>query len=133
MNIATVLSQLASQLATITGLQVYTYPPDSITAPAAAMWPETIDYDQTYGRGVDRMTVHLRVLTGRIDDETAWSKVAEWASGSGTGSVKTVLESGTYSAFDYVHVVDAAFGEFTSAGISYLAAQFTLDIAGRGA
>jgi hypothetical protein len=59
--------------------------------------------------------------------------VAAYADGSGARSVKAVLESGTYNAFDSIRVTGCEFDVLNVAGADYLAALFDLDIAGQGA
>lgn len=133
MILANVFSQLATQLATISGLQTYAYPPDAITPPAALMWPDAVTYDATYGRGLDQLSVRLWLVVGRTDVASAWSALSTYTSGSGTSAIKAVLESGTYTAFEAIRVMDATFGEISVGDVTYLAALFTLDIAGQGA
>jgi hypothetical protein len=52
--------------------------------------------------------------------------------GSGASSVKAVLESGTYTAFEAVRVTGGEFDTVTIGGTDYLAVAFDLDIVGRG-
>lgn len=60
--------------------------------------------------------------------------VAITTDNSGTGkSVKQVLESGTYTAFDTCRVTGVLFDIVTIGAVQYLSATFTIDITGSGA
>jgi len=138
MNLAAVMQEIADQLDTITGLRVHAFPPDKITPPAAiTTYPESLDYDSTYGRGSDRLTLPVILVVGKVSARASRADIARFADGSGTASVKTVLESGPggsgYTTFDSVRVMRAVFDVVTIAGVEYLAATFTLDIIGKGA
>lgn len=135
MNLGAVMQAVADRLDTITGLRVYAYPPDTVQPPAAVVtYPGTYTYDATYGRGMDRIEdLGVVVLVGNVSDRASRDKIAQWANGSGATSIKAVLESGTYSAFDTIRVTRAVFDIISVAGVEHLAATFTLDIAGQGA
>ena|SRR5690348_6063018 len=133
MNIVNVMDQIATQLQTITGLRVSAYPPDNVQVPAAIVsWPDRYDYDETYGRGMDRITLPVVVLVGRTPDRVARTQLAAYCHGSGASSVKAVLESGTYTAFDSLRVESVAFDVVTFAGTDYTAATFSIDVVGTG-
>jgi len=134
MNLADVMQAVADRLDTITGLRCFGYPADKITPPAAVVtYPESYDYDSTYNRGMDRMELPVVVLVGKTSDRATRANLARYADGSGAASVKAIVESGTYTAFDTVRVVRVVFDVVTIAGSAYLAATFTLDITGSGA
>lgn len=134
MNIVNVLDQIAARLATISGLRVSAYPPDNVQVPAAIVsWPDRYDFDETYGRGSDRMTIPVVVLVEREPDNVAREQLAVFCHGSGSSSIKQVIESGTYSALDSLRVESVAFGVATYAGTDYTAATFSIDVVGSGA
>lgn len=134
MNIVDVMDQVATQLATITGLRVTAYPPDNVQVPAAVVsWPDSYTYDETYRRGMDRLTLPVLVLVQRTPDRVARSALAIYCNGSGSSSIKAVLESGTYTAFDSLRVESVAFDVVTFAGTDYTAATFSIDVVGSGA
>jgi hypothetical protein len=129
-----VMEEIGTRLDTITGLRVYDFPSGSITPPAAIIaYPEEIVYDETYGRGMDRMTLPVLVMVGRYDDRTARNNLVPYADGTGAKSIKAVVESGTYTAFDVVRVSRGDFDVVRIAGVDYAAVLFDLDIAGQGA
>jgi hypothetical protein len=134
MNLDDVMQALADRLDTITGLRVHAHPPDKITPPAAVVtYPDRVDYDQTYARGMDRLELPVVVLVGKVSARASRDDLARFVDGSGAASVKAVIESGTYTAFDTVRVTEAVFDIVSMAGVEYLSATFTCDITGSGA
>jgi hypothetical protein len=68
---------------------------------------------------------------GNVYHKSTRDKISEYAAGSGPKSIKAVLESGSYSFA--LRVTQVEFESVTIGGVDYLAARFTLDIAGQGA
>lgn len=134
MNLGAVMQEIADRIDTITGLHVYAYPPDSINPPAALVgYPDTYSFDETYGRGMDRISdLPVIVAVGKVSDRATRDQITQYVDGSGATSIKTVVESGTYSEFDTVRVTGVVFDVVTIAAVDYLGATFTLDIAGQG-
>jgi hypothetical protein len=134
MRLDDVMDQVATQLDTISGLRVTAFPADSVSPPAAIVsYPGTYTYDETYGRGMDRLSLPVVVVVGKPYDRSTRDNLAGYCDGSGSSSVKAVLESGTYTAFSTVRVESVEFDVLTIAGTDFMAALFTLDIAGTGA
>lgn len=133
MDLAQVMDAVAARLDTIAGLRVSAHPTGSITPPAAVVtYPERIDFDHAYGRGMDRIDLPVVLTVGKASDRTARDRLAAYCDGSGADSVKAVLESGTYTEFDTVRVTGVEFDVVTIGGVDYLAALFALDITGEG-
>ncbi len=136
MNLVNVMNQVAERLRTITSLagRTYAYPKESVMPPAAIVaFPETYTYDETYGRGMDRLTLPVLIVVGKASARAAHGRLGPYVAGAGPSSVKQVLESGTYTAFDVVRVVSVEFDTVTIASTDYLGALFDLDVTGRGA
>jgi len=135
MDLGAVMQAVADRIDTVTGLRVYAHPPDSVEAPAAIVtYPDTYTYDATYGRGMDRIeALPVVLLVGKVSGRASRDKVAQYVKGSGAGSMKAVIESGTYTAFDTVRVASVTFDIIAVASVEYLGATFILDIAGQGA
>lgn len=94
MDVGTVMQQVADRLDTITDLRVHAHPMKKVTAPAAMVaYPSTYDYDGTYGRGMDTMTLNVVVWVGGLDDRSVRDKISTYLAGSGSASVKAVLEA----------------------------------------
>ena len=133
MNLAAVMQAVADRLDTIAGLRCFAYPEAKLSPPGAVvLYPERITFDEAYQRGMDRATLPVLVVVGKVSDRSARARMGIYCDGSGAASVKQVLESGTYTAFDVVTVVGVDFDVATLAGTDYLAANFTLDIVGKG-
>ena len=135
MDLGAVMQAVADRIDTIPNLQVFAYPPATVSPPAAIVtYPGTLTYDASYGRGMDRIPdLTVVLLVGKVSDRASRDLITKWAKGSGATSIKTVVESGTYTAFDTVRVVEVTFDIIAVAGVEHLAATFTLDIAGQGA
>jgi len=135
MILSAVMDEIAGVLAGITGLRVHDHPPATVNPPAGIVsYPDRVEYDQTYGRGMDRIRdLGVVLLTGKATDRSARDTVAGWAKGSGSGSVKATLEGHTWTSCHVLVVTSCTFDVVTIAGVDYLAAIFSLDIAGQGA
>lgn len=134
MDVQAVMTEIGDRLDTIDGLRVFRYPPDDVTPPAAVVaFPETYTYDETFGRGMDRMTVPVTVVVSRADDRAAAENLAAYLNGSGPKSIKQVIEADDPTSFDTSRVVDAEVTAFRLGDVDYIAAIFNLDIAGTGA
>ena len=134
MILADVMYQLANALEGIPGLQVDPHPVGKVVVPQAIVsYPTDIVFDETYSRGMDRMELNVILVVGKTIDIATRTAISAYCDGSGDQSIKAALEDGTYTAFDAVRVVRVDFDSVTYAGVEYLAALFTLDIAGQGA
>ncbi len=134
MDLAAVMDAIGDRLDMIDGLRVHKFPVGSVSPPAAVLsYPDEYEYDSTYARGMDRMSLPVFVVVGKASERTARDRLAAYVNGSGASSVKQVLESGSYVAFDVVVVKSADFDVVRIADVDYLAAVFDLDVAGRGA
>ena len=101
--------------------------------PAAMVVPESITYDETYGRGMDRMTLVLIVVVGKVVEQSSHERLDAYVDGTDTTpSIKDALEQWEYTSFDTLRVVSEDDDTYTVAGVDYLAGLFTLDIAGSG-
>lgn len=133
MNLADCMDQLGSALETIPDLRVAPYWADRVNPPQAVVgWPDPLTYDSTYGRGSDQCVMPVTVLVGKVDARTARDRLAKYADGSGTHSVKAALDNATYTACDSVRVAECEFGVTTVAGVDYLSGTFNVEITGQG-
>lgn len=134
MNVADVMDQLGDALDTITGLRVFRYPPETLTPPAGVVaYPETAQYAEAYGRGMDRLMVPIVVVLGKVSDRSSAIAMAAYLSGSGARSIKAVVDNyGSYTAMDSVTVTSAETDVFTMNGVDHIAATFEVDVVGRG-
>jgi hypothetical protein len=149
MILADVMDELAARIDTIVGLRVFAFPPDSVAPPAAVVtYPEDYSYDETYGRGSDRLTIPVVVMVGKLTDRSSRDNLSVYADGSGVKSIKAVIEadsednfldtgtSGSNGALVPNHssmaipgnlwvAVDVALDDWTPAAINTLASRWT--------
>jgi hypothetical protein len=135
MDLNAVMDEIGERLGGIDELNVFDYPAPTVMPPAAILsYPDGIDYDETYRRGMDRIRdLPLIVIDGKANEREARKRIAAYVAGTGDRSVKAVLESGTYTSFDVIRVTAADFDVIKIGSVDYIAALFTLDIAGQGA
>jgi hypothetical protein len=134
MDLNAVMDDVATKLGTLTGLNVFAYPPPTITPPAVIVsYPERVEYDQTYGRGLTRVSgLPVVVLEGKATDRSARKRIAAYVSDQGAKSVKLVLEDTASESWDDLTVASADFDVITIAGVDYIAALFTCNLACQG-
>lgn len=136
MNLGNVMDEIAVRLRlapSLTG-RTYAYPPGSVTPPTAIVsYPSNYAYDETYGRGMDRMNGTVVVVVGKPTERQSRDQLTKYVDGSGPESVKALLDSGGYTSCDSVRVASVDFDVYTIGGTDYLTAVFDLDIAGQGA
>lgn len=127
-----VREELATRLNT-TELRAYAWVKGPVTPPTAlVMLPQEITYDATYARGSDRLTLDVLVVVGKAADRSAFETISGYADGSGSGSIKALLDGDDYTHCDSVRVTQATFDVVSIAAVDYLSATFTLDIIGSG-
>lgn len=102
MDLADVMQEIGDRLGTIAGLRVYPFPPDTVQTPAAIVtFPDTYTYDETYGRGMDRMTLPVVLMVGKAWDRASRDALAPYLDGAGATSIKAVLETGDRPALAF--------------------------------
>lgn len=120
-----VMDELGVRLATISGLRVFDFPPKSAQPPFAFVaMPESIAYDFTFQRALDRAEYKVYVGVADVVDRPARDRLAEYAAGAGTKSVKAAIEASTVYTF---MVRSADFGHVALAGGTYAGVTFTVD------
>lgn len=126
-DVSAIRAGLGANLASVSGLRVHTFPPDSINPPAAVVAYPDIDYDATYGRGSDRLVIPVHVVVGKVSERAANARLDTYLS---TGGIKSAIESDVTldSAVDTVRVMSAESNVMTIAGQDYLAATFQVEI-----
>ena len=133
MRLTAVMDALAGRLRTISGLRVFEWPSGTASPPTAIVgYPNAIDYDSTYGRGSDTITIPVVVLVGKANERTARDELGSYVDGAGTRPIKAVLESGTYTVFDSIRVAGADIDVYELGAVKYLAAIFECEIYGSG-
>lgn len=83
---------LATRAKTIAGLQAFGYVPDLIPPPSFFTADVEIEYDSTFGRGMDTVYVTCRLLVSHADDRSGQRQLDGYLKGAGPKSVKAALE-----------------------------------------
>lgn len=131
LNLNAVMDGLGTRLATIPGLRVFDYTPDSVSPPSAMVgFPTDLEYDATKGRGIDRCVVPVMVVIGRVSERAARDAMSLYLAGSGDSSVKTAIEldSDLGGAAQSVRVTRARTEVVTIGGVEYLGATFDTEV-----
>lgn len=134
MNISDLMIEVAAALAEIDGLRVTPQPVATALPPAGIVaYPEAVNFDATYGRGVDRIAgLPVWVVIGDVTSRSAREKAGAYSAGRGDLSVKQHLERRAWTSCDDLTVTSARFDTVTEKGIDYLAVMFTIDAIGPG-
>lgn len=85
----------ATALRQIHGLTVSTTQNSNIQPPHALISLPSGQYDSTFGRGSDQLTLQVIVYISRADDPVGLELLDDYVAGHGSRSVKTVLEDPT--------------------------------------
>lgn len=126
-DIETVRFEIGMALGSIADLNVYDFPPLSAQPPFAFVdFPDEIDYDETFGRGFDRMTIRVFLAVANQVDEASADLLYGYCAGSGSSSVKTKIEAATVGTS--VRVTKATFGILSLSSGAYAGVIFTVDV-----
>ena len=120
---------LAANLATIAGLRTAATVPDNPNPPIAVILPQGVEYDNTFGRGMNTYTFAVTVIVGRVSERSGQNALDAYVSSTGSSSIKLAIESDKTlngKAFD-LRVTDSRnYGELTVGEVTYLSAEFTV-------
>ena len=95
-SLSSIRTGLSTRLATISGLSVYSYVPDSIEPPTSVVGVmSSVDYDSTMSRGSDMYEIPLYLYVSRVDAELSQDSLDEFLAGSGSSSIKQAIEGDT--------------------------------------
>lgn len=81
---------------------------------------------------MSRWTVPFSVVVGAIDAESSEAELSDYVDESGPRSVIRAVEDRIYTACSVVTIMKVEPVSMTIAGVQYLGALFTADIAGKG-
>jgi hypothetical protein len=120
---------IKTNLATINGLRVSDYQPDNINPPVAIVFPVSLNYDETFHRGMQTYTFAVQVIVGKVSERSGQSAIDSYVSSTGTNSIKLAIESDktlSGKAFD-LRVTDMRnYGELIVGEVNYLSAEFVV-------
>lgn len=87
--------------AEIPSLTCFGYVPDSIPEPCFFVGEAEIEFDKTFGRGLDEVTLTCRLLVSRADDRSGQAALDRYLSGSGPRSIKRAIETARGAPGEY--------------------------------
>lgn len=134
MNLADVMDEVAEVMSQLTKVNVQGWPWESVTPTAGFVgYPESINYDESYGRGVDQFTgLPIWVVTSQVTSKTARDTVARWSAGAGPESIKARMEAHTWTSCDDLTVTAGEFATVQIGAVEYLAVIFEATATGPG-
>lgn len=91
-TLSEIRSGLATNLATINGLRTSAFVPDEPKPPMAIIFPETIEFDTAFGRGLDTYTFTIQLIVSKISERNAQSNLDSYCNPDGPSSVKAAIE-----------------------------------------
>lgn len=133
---AAIRAALATRLDLLPNVQANRSPIDAINPPTAIVGEVTVDYDLSFGRGVDSLEIRVRLYVSRADAEDGVVTLDGYMSGSGPSSVKATVEGDRTLAgtVDDCRVKRAEnFGVYDVAGTAYLGVEFIITATAKGA
>jgi hypothetical protein len=131
-NVNGVREALKTNLQNITNLRVLDLIPDVIVPPCAIVGQLDFTFDIDNMRGLDQASVDVFVIVQRISERTGQEKLDNFLAGSGSGSIKTAIESDRSlgGLVDTLRVISAESGTYTSGDQSFLSYRYNLTIWG---
>jgi hypothetical protein len=67
-SISTLRTQIATNLATISGLRTASTMPDNPNPPVAIVIPRTVTFDEAFRKGMQTYSFNVMVIVGRADE-----------------------------------------------------------------
>lgn len=118
----------------VPGLRVYRWPPGKVSTPAAVVsYPTEANYQVTYGRGVNTLSIPLVLALGKPIDRSTRDAMSVYLSGSGPAAIAALLDAWDWQSCSDVTAKGAVVDVVRIGAIDYLSALFTLDVIGQGA
>ena len=114
----------------IPGLRVAETIPDQPNPPMAVISLETVNYDQTFQRGMSEYVFTVSVLAGRVSERNAQRRLDSYID-PGSATIKTAIESDKSlgSAVFDVRVTEMSnIGAVNLGETIYLGADFTVNV-----
>lgn len=137
MILSAVMTGLAANLATITGLRVHTYPVENPTVPCAyPNLPDEIDFDQAAARGSDGINIPVDVLVQSSTSKAGVAALVPYLDGAGAKSIKAAIEAdktlgGACSSLQVVSATPQMYEIPGQAG-QFAGARFLVNVLGNG-
>lgn len=131
MSITNIRAGLETNLETISGLRAYSEIPDNPSFPAAIVVLNSVDYDQSFQRGLTQYNFTISVVVGRASERNAQERLNDYASNTGDRSIKSAVESdktlsGAAQTLRVVSMSNISAVELN--GTTYLGMDFTVTV-----
>lgn len=126
-SISSIRTGLATRLATITGLRTAATIPDNPNPPIAIVIPDSINFDDTFHRGMDTLNFRILVIVGRADERTAQNSIDGFCATSGSSSIKAAIEGDKTlggTAYDCRVTTMSNYGSVLIGEVTYLSCEF---------
>ncbi|MER6892022.1 hypothetical protein [Streptomyces halstedii] len=117
------------------------YTPDAVTEPHFFVGEFSVEYDKTFGRGLDEAEFTCRALVGRGDDRASQEVLDALLSGGGPSSLKAAIEAARGAPgeaalgglADDLHVTRVqGYRWYEHAGVQYVGAELIIRVIGDG-
>ncbi|WET79238.1 hypothetical protein P3102_35305 [Amycolatopsis sp. QT-25] len=135
MDISAVKTAAAAAVGTIGGLRCFPFVPDAISPPAWFVAEVEVEYDTTFGRGMDTVYLTCRLLVSHATDRTGQEQLDGYLRGAGPLSVKQALEADPSlgGVCDAVRVQRCSgYGLYEHNATQFYGAEWRVLIIGRG-
>lgn len=112
---------------------IYDYIPDTAPAtPAAIVGNVTLEWDEANQRGLDYATFSVYVVVSRMSERSGQDTLDALLAGSGSGSVKTALETGgtLNGSCATMRVTRATPISITMGGVDFFAYEYEVEAYG---
>jgi hypothetical protein len=114
----------------IPGLRVAETIPDQPNPPMAVISLESVNYDQTFQRGMSEYTFTVSVLAGRVSERNAQTRLDSYID-PGSATIKTAIEKDKSlggAVFDVRVAEMSNIGAVNLGETIYLGADFTVNV-----
>lgn len=130
-SITQLRTKLAENIGTIAGLRTSAEMPDNPNPPIAIVRPASIQYDQSFARGLTRYQFIVVVIVGRVAEKTAQRTLDSYCSSTGSASIKLAVESDKTLDGNCYDLRVTEMRNYTPIQLNegtYLAAEFAVDV-----
>lgn len=124
---------IKNALLNISGLRAYDTIPDGLVPPGAIVGQLSYDWDLVVPKGnLDQANLDVVVIVGRMNERSAQDKLDAFLSGSGAGSIRTVLQADpTFGGTVAGSILQSANPiSATVSGVEMLAYRFQMEVFG---
>lgn len=129
-NIVACHQEIANRAGTIPELHTFGYPADAIVPDTFEVnLPESINLDETYGRGKVLVTTTANLMVGRKQDRSSTERLLRYFT-PGERDLVAAIERGDAHTCDWFNVPSVVFAVFPVGGVEYLGAHLTITYVG---